>query len=128
MPHREQRIDDEIIEDEQLAGTEGRVGAAHTPGPWKAWTSTPEQVREHFVQSTGLYPPVVICRTGRVDMASADDARLIAAAPDLLAALRETLRVLVTPMGLPEVGKGRTEEQQVAFDAARAAIAKALGE
>jgi hypothetical protein len=53
------------------------------------------------------------------------NARLIAAAPELLAALRGLLRHCVTVDGVPDKGKGRTEEQQAAMDAARAAIAKA---
>ena len=53
--------------------------------------------------------------------------RLANAAPDLLAALKEALRVLATPGGFPDKGKGRTEEQQRAFDAARNALAKARG-
>jgi hypothetical protein len=54
-------------------------------------------------------------------------AEVSASAPDLLAALKEVLRVLVTPRGLPDRGKGRTDEQQATLDAARAAIAKATG-
>ena len=39
--------------------------------------------------------------------------------PSLVQALGDTLRVLVTPSGLPDVGKGRTQEQQAAYDQAR---------
>jgi len=52
---------------------------------------------------------------------------LLAAAPDLLAALQGLERHCVTPGGVPDRGKGRTEDQQRAMDAARAAIAKATG-
>ena len=55
------------------------------------------------------------------------EARLVAAAPDLLAALESVLRFCVTPSGFPDKGKGRTECQQIAFDLARTAIAKATG-
>jgi len=48
-------------------------------------------------------------------------------AVDLLAALNGALKELVTPKGLPDVGKGRTTAQQAALDNARAAIAKAEG-
>lgn len=69
---------------------------------------------------------------GDVDRATSKynqaNARLMAAAPELLAALEDTLRVLVTPAGLPDKGKGRTQEQQAAFDAAMRAIAKAKGQ
>jgi hypothetical protein len=57
----------------------------------------------------------------------AANARLMAAAPDLLAALESVLRFCVTPSGFPDKGKGRTECQQIAFDLARTAIAKATG-
>jgi hypothetical protein len=58
---------------------------------------------------------------------SEQHANLIAAAPDLLAALEEVLRHCVTVRGFPDKGKGRTAEQQAAYDAARTAIAKAIG-
>lgn len=40
----------------------------------------------------------------------------------LLEALKETLRVLVTPAGLPDKDKGRTGEQQIALNNAQDAI------
>jgi hypothetical protein len=43
----------------------------------------------------------------------------------LLEAIQGLLRHCVTVDGVPDKGKGRTEEQQAAMDAARAAIAKA---
>ena len=39
--------------------------------------------------------------------------------PELVDTLADTLRVLVTKDGLPESGKGRTPEQQKAYDRAR---------
>lgn len=44
--------------------------------------------------------------------------------PELLAALKEALRTLVTPQGFPDA-KHRTQEQQAAYDQARAAITNA---
>jgi hypothetical protein len=41
----------------------------------------------------------------------------------LIQALRDTLQYCVTPKGLPDKGKGRTDEQQRALDAALAALA-----
>ncbi len=52
------------------------------------------------------------------------NARLIAAAPELLAALDNVLRYCVTAKGFPDAAR-RTVEQQAAYDAARAAIAAA---
>ena len=46
---------------------------------------------------------------------------------DLLEALQDTIRYLVTPAGLPDVGKGRTAQQQISYDKARKAIARAEG-
>ena len=43
---------------------------------------------------------------------------------DLIEAMENLLRYCVTTKGLPDAGKGRTEDQQSALDAARAAIAK----
>lgn len=51
----------------------------------------------------------------------------LSAAPALLAALQGLLRYCVTPAGMPDKGKGRTDEQQAAYDAARAVIAAATG-
>lgn len=44
---------------------------------------------------------------------------------ELLAALRGLMQHCVTTTGMPDVGKGRTPEQQAAFDAARKAIVNA---
>jgi len=62
-----------------------------------------------------------------LDAEQAANARLIASAPDLLAAVEGLLRHCVTPAGMPDKGKGRTKEQQEAYDAALAAIAKVKG-
>lgn len=43
--------------------------------------------------------------------------------PELVGALRELMRYCVTAEGFPEKGKGRTHEQQAAFDEARALLA-----
>lgn len=55
----------------------------HTSGPWTAFTHSPEENREHYV-TAGVNGQIPIARTGRWDLASAADALLIAAAPDLL--------------------------------------------
>lgn len=44
---------------------------------------------------------------------------------ELLEASRDALRILVTPTGFPDAKKGRTAEQQKAFDRFCSAIAKA---
>ena len=54
--------------------------------------------------------------------AIAERDRLKAVNADLVEALEETLRYLVTPKGLPDVGKGRTLQQQATYDNAKQAI------
>lgn len=78
-----------------------------TPGPWKATfrTVTAAETDERLGFTLKFF-------NGNADDARAN-CRLIAAAPDLLAALEGVLRV----------ADRKTDE----FDAARAAIAKALG-
>lgn len=39
--------------------------------------------------------------------------------PELIEAVSDLLRLCVTPKGMPDKGKGRTDEQQAAFDKAR---------
>lgn len=46
----------------------------------------------------------------------------------LLAALQGVLQYCVTVDGMPDKGKGRTDEQQAAFDAAKKALALAKGD
>lgn len=105
----------------------------HTPGPWKfapMFRDDPsgrQLVREDgtgFAIAETFLP--ANSRAKHIDPKA--NAQLIAAAPELLEALRETLRELVTPKGLPDAGKGRTREQQAALTTAYAAIAKATGE
>jgi hypothetical protein len=74
----------------------------HTPGPWKIW-------EQYIARITDRHE--VICQWG--SYSSEADARLIAAAPELLKALK----VLVALYG----------EDSVSMGNARAAIAKAEG-
>ena len=94
----------------------------HTPGPWKPY----------FDETYGVLGPdkgrVAICMNlkGAHGLAGrrhgdevAANARLIAAAPDLL----EALNAMLTHMGMDE-----DDWNKVTFNQARAAIAKATGE
>lgn len=97
----------------------------HTPGPWiinRALSDSGEQLLQICTRATGVsrWHLASVMRQGNETEANA---RLIAAAPALLEALRVCLRVLVTPAGLPDNGKGRTDEQQAALDQAYAALA-----
>lgn len=99
--------------------------SAHTPGPWQV-TGQAESARYivvRAVMSNGK-PGRIVARVpfnkeGDVVYTDASDANLIAAAPDLLAALRD----LVSAEGLPEGYANRA----MLIDAARAALAKAEG-
>jgi hypothetical protein len=87
----------------------------HTPGPWKVtnFNDIMDDEGDTFVG--------VSFRSGSKERAA--NARLIAAAPDLLKSLKETLH-LASAYG-PE-GKSPREENSV-LDRARATIAKAEG-
>lgn len=85
------------------------MAAKFTPGPWHL-ADTQREVRAMKVKLICQVPGGGIISTG-VDKANA---RLIAASPDLLAALIAVVRV---------ADRATTE-----FDAARAAIARATGE
>jgi hypothetical protein len=86
----------------------------HTP-----WTYHLGEDYTEFYNANGD----IICHANyRMDEA---DARLIAAAPELLEALKAVLQYCVTVDGVPDKGKGRTITQQKSLDLARTAIAKA---
>lgn len=59
---------------------------AHTPGPWSVHSEMPNRI---ILNGSHSYD--VECRTGDEPSHNADDVRLIAAAPDLLAACRQWL-------------------------------------
>ena len=94
------------------------MSAAHTPGPWTATPPCREDRQYHWaIRGPSNSPQVVSFEIARLSSANTPelehDARLIAAAPDLLEALQ----------GLMHKDCG-----EPAFFAARAAIAKATRE
>ena len=97
----------------------------HTPGPWYSDTSG-EYYAGHVVRHNG----VLICRMATPINARAGkvaaNARLLAAAPELLAALE----AILDGRDLTEPPKAMTQAHRhwVLLDKARAAIAKARGE
>ena len=99
--------------------------AKHTPGPWTAVTHEPEENISHAVV-TGNNRAIPICKTGRWDLASAADTRLIAAAPDLLAACEAAIED-ASPVNADYLSAGIIVTE-AAYDAMRAAIAKARTE
>ena len=102
--------------------------AQHTPGPWRAHFAL-DINHDHYV-TAGEQDQIIIARTGRHDIASAMDARLIAAAPELeaqrdelLAALKDICNGACWPLGGE---KGHIAEISAnKIEAARAAIERA---
>ena len=92
----------------------------HTPGPWKAARNSAfwEVVKPwpgQTLEEANDYSPSVAHAWGTTEQEAEENARLIAAAPDLLEALQHLM-----------VAHG--EQLDYAFQQARAAIAKATGE
>lgn len=86
----------------------------HTPGPWEAELESDDRVdgTEAWGECYQIYSPA---SDGIVGFClNESDAHLIAAAPELLAALEAVVRI--------------ADRKTVEFDAARAAISKAKGE
>lgn len=87
--------------------------AKHTPGPWRA--SQPDGVEHAHVSDVGGYAEGDICTTWSAAGDAFANALLIAAAPDMLAALEELLALHIAHHNNP------------AHVRARAAIALASG-
>ncbi len=101
----------------------------HTPGPWK---HNRGPVSESIYAPDGNGHLVAILYHGDADNQAAN-ARLIAAAPDLLEALEELLQhkpaFRTMPLGAPNSYARQEQYSHIAAeDKARAAIAKAKGE
>jgi hypothetical protein len=93
-------------------------GIKHTPGPWYV----PDWSEWHVVDDSGNL--IADCaRNSFPDLHQAANSRLIAAAPELLAALNGCVRYMCCDT--PEAGCSL--EAKAAFEAARVAIAKAEG-
>ena len=96
-----------------LDGVAQPRSVGHTPGPWVAdvayFDGKPSCLRIH----AGREFIALVVEDGEFDVNSEADARLIAAAPEMLAALREILRSGLCPSDAA---------------LARAAIAKATGQ
>jgi hypothetical protein len=95
----------------------------HTPGPWVVDDN--REGREGLVTVYGADGSAVTCTGDMEDCTARDlaDARLIAAAPDLLAAIEsEAVRRAY------DAGLGASEWEAFLWPEARAAIAKARGE
>ena len=99
------------------------VNCIHTPGPWSAIAWTGHAKTTVIAAVKGERVVVAECSGhGRYAAESEPDARLIAAAPDMLAALRIAEREMSALRAA--VGAGLLTDK--AIDLARAAIAKAV--
>lgn len=103
----------------------------HTPGPWSYWPKSayPDGVISQDATTTHIAVPVFHPDVNRTTA----NARLIAAAPDLLAALK-TLVDLIELSGPRRIAPNKSPIEAVRatltkadWEAARAAIAKAEG-
>lgn len=91
------------------------MSAQHTPGPWVQWADTNIVIRLHTGRPQAENLRICEVATNTWKDEGRHNARLIAAAPDLLAALRQLLH----SSGL--------DERAAAQMAAHAAIHKATG-
>jgi len=91
------------------------MDAKHTPGPWNIYFNSQDDfvIRKMFPDGQESHS-IAHCHSG------ADNARLIAAAPELLEALQALIDMDVAYQRGPKVNQ--------AVENARAAIAKATGE
>ena len=98
------------------------MSAAHTPGPW-TWTGGADKRLAPFVRSNARADAICKVMTSRLDEYQAN-ARLIAAAPELLAACEKALWQLI-PDAQAEEAEGRQDSAVKTSDILRAALAKA---
>jgi len=96
--------------------------SGHTPGPWTAFQSTASFF--DVVKGNGEYDPSVASVWASEGRPAGANARLIAAAPDLLEALRILTMMAETSGGT----SGPDAELMAACDQANRAIAKATGQ
>lgn len=109
----------------------------HTPGPWRVAEEPSKdrnssRTRVYVVRAEqtpfGTRPAVATVGTSLHDYETEEaNARLIAAAPDLLAALRALTATARTFRNVPQDEQEWTPLDDEALDASFAAIAKALG-
>jgi hypothetical protein len=100
---------------------------AHTPGPWQ---TTDEKDRRGWLYIEGNYEVLARITGSPDDVEAQANARLIAAAPELLEALRIAEGALKNPSPTLRARPGEMtikERRHVARQAVRAAIAKAEG-
>jgi hypothetical protein len=101
----------------------------HTPGPWTITRKHTPPIFDRGCIAIG--PDIAAIQVPELDTASEANARLIAAAPDLLAALARAVAYLDAnrPKGkISDIFSKLNEHENDVLKPARAAIAKAKGE
>lgn len=97
----------------------------HTPGPWRIRKfngCAPDSLYDVETDKANEYHGEIVVSVHKVGAHSQANARLIAAAPELLAALQSLFALAVMPSNFTE------QNRQDMLTTARAAIAKAKGE
>lgn len=114
---------DEQKSNSVLSGRDARSDERHTPAPWTHYDdSAPSRYHpQHKIQSRGKSIATVYCTRGD-EATDAANARLIAAAPDLLLALKAMTEEWVDYMTINHLGDPWAKHN---MKLARAAIAKA---
>lgn len=97
----------------------------HTPGPWTVTYTTPSGFPLRIETAENL--PVHIAEMVTVNNNLYDDACLIAAAPELLKALKEMVELFESEIHNEYDGTSMLDKRLAEADFARAAIAKATG-
>lgn len=127
--HRRPLYRSEFIEVFEIALTENAIARApiHTPGPWSA--EGPDEVFGDFnIHESGLRAAVAaVVSNLRPPKVVEANARLCAAAPELLGALKYVLPLIVGMEDRIDRATTETPWGKVAEHAVRAAIAKAEG-
>jgi hypothetical protein len=101
------------------------MSAKHTPGPWEFVPAGNTPV----VQQAGIFPHGFICNVASLNFVA--DARLIAAAPDMLEALKKAEQFIRNGIELGYIRMPEADTLDTAHDTppmVRAAIAKAEGQ
>lgn len=98
----------------------------HTPGPWAAGRAIPEDGAVSRIVRAGDDHIAVVMDLEDAAQEAADNARLIAAAPELLAALNALLNLSVKGHALADRLQF-SDSGRAILNQARAAIARATG-
>ena len=101
--------------------------AAHTPGPWRVGEKRHDyaDIVIRVIRNRENHPVTMTCYAGYTRRTGDANARLVAAAPELLAALEQTITRFERCM--VQAGSDPTYAHEATRDA-RSAIAKARGQ